>query len=75
MKDAMSAGDELMGHFVYCSQHCRVHSTGWCTVSPRDKVSLTSKTLEEAIEEEKQLGLNDLKWPGEFYKWKEEHGR
>lgn len=34
--------------WVYCSQHCRPHQTGWCTVSPRDKVGLGVKTAEEA---------------------------
>lgn len=26
--------------WVYCNQHMRPHQTGWCTVSPRDKVGL-----------------------------------
>lgn len=34
--------------WVYCNQHLRTHQTGWCTVSPRDKVGLGVKTAEEA---------------------------
>ena len=34
--------------FVYCTQHMRVHSTGWCTVSNYDKVFLLSETAEDA---------------------------
>ncbi len=29
--------DEAFGAEVYCSQHLRVHSTGWCTVDNRAK--------------------------------------
>lgn len=48
--------------WIYCSQHRRVHSTGWCTVSIRDKVGLgISNTGEkselEAIKKATQLGL------------------
>lgn len=34
--------------WVYCNQHMRAHQTGWCTVSPRDKVGLGVKTAQEA---------------------------
>lgn len=36
--------------WVYCRQHVRPHETGWCGVSPRDKVGLGVKTAEEAYE-------------------------
>lgn len=36
--------------WVYCKQHCYPHQTGWCSVSPRDKVGLGVKTAEEAYE-------------------------
>lgn len=55
------AGDEHMGKFVYCKQHCGVHSTGWCTVSPDQKVALESVTPFDAREEAKKLGLDDDK--------------
>lgn len=29
-----------INHWVYCSQHMKPHLTGWCSVSPRDKVGL-----------------------------------
>lgn len=34
--------------WVYCNQHCRTHETGWCTVSPMDKVGLGVTTAKEA---------------------------
>lgn len=34
--------------WVYCNQHMRAHQTGWCGVSPRDKVGLGVKTAQEA---------------------------
>lgn len=37
--------------YVYCTQHCRVHDTGWCTVAVVDKIPLLSKTAVEAQEE------------------------
>lgn len=44
--------DRVYGtQFVYCTQHCRVHETGWCTVAVVDKIALLSKTLKEAEEE------------------------
>lgn len=50
------AGDEHMGLWVYCKQHCRPHSTGWCTVSPEDKVPLKAQTQAEAYIEAKEMG-------------------
>ena len=47
-----SSDDTKFGcKFVYCSQHLRVHSTGWCTVSCLNKVALLSETIEEANRE------------------------
>jgi len=34
--------------FVYCRQHLRPHSTGWCTVSVSEKIALGVPTTEEA---------------------------
>jgi hypothetical protein len=36
--------------WVYCNQHMKVHLTGWCSVSPRDKIGLGVKTVQEGIE-------------------------
>lgn len=38
------------GAWVYCSQHMRPHQTGWCSVSPRDKIGLGVATSKEAYE-------------------------
>lgn len=41
--------DKVYGtKFVYCTQHRRVHETGWCTVNVVDKIALLSATLEDA---------------------------
>lgn len=45
-----------MGDFVYCTQHLRVHSTGWCGVSPEDKLPLEAKDIADAIVEAKEKG-------------------
>lgn len=37
--------------YVYCSQHRRVHETGWCTVSVIDKIPLVSLNEKDANEE------------------------
>jgi hypothetical protein len=36
-EDAKHFGENV---FVYCSQHLRPHSTGWCTVSVSNKIKL-----------------------------------
>lgn len=41
-------GDEHLGPFVYCGQHLRVHATGWCGVSPADKLGIHADSLEQA---------------------------
>lgn len=34
--------------WVYCRAHMRAHQTGWCGVSPREKVGLGVATAKEA---------------------------
>lgn len=36
--------------WVYCSQHMKPHPTGWCTVSPRDKIGLGVDNAKAALE-------------------------
>ena len=48
---------ELGTTWVYCSQHRRVHPTGWCTVPNRDKTALSGKSYEEAHAEAIHLNL------------------
>jgi hypothetical protein len=51
-KPYKSTDDRVYGtKFVYCRSHCRVHSTGWCTVPVLDKIPLLSQTEAEANEE------------------------
>lgn len=52
------AGDEEMGAWVYCTQHVRPHTTGWCTVGVRDKRPLKARNSEQAYKEVKDIG-----WP------------
>lgn len=52
------AGDEGMGAWVYCTQHVRPHSTGWCTVAVADKRPLKAQTQDKAYEETVAIG-----WP------------
>lgn len=42
---------------VYCTQHCRPHFTGWCTVHSDDKEVLDSKTIVEAYAECREKGM------------------
>ncbi len=42
--------------WVYCNQHRNVHQTGWCTVSPRDKLGLGVQTA-AAQEKCRDFGL------------------
>lgn len=34
--------------YVYCKPHLAAHTTGWCTVSVRDKIRLDSTNLRDA---------------------------
>lgn len=43
--------------WVYCSQHVRPHTTGWCTVSVNDKVPLDAKDRETAFAEARSKGF------------------
>lgn len=43
--------------FCYCSQHIRVHGTGWCSVAARQKIPLHADTLEEAEKEFARIKL------------------
>ncbi len=43
--------------WVYCNQHMRPHQTGWCGVSPRDKVGLGVTTAEAALEKCRAWGF------------------
>lgn len=52
-----STDDRHLGKFVYCKQHVRPHSTGWCTVGAYDKVPLTAETEVDAIAECRERGL------------------
>ncbi len=51
-KKYFSKDDKVFGtKFVYCNQHCCVHSTGWCTVSIMSKIPLISDNEKDAHEE------------------------
>ncbi len=43
--------------WVYCSQHMRPHATGWCSVSPRDKVGLGVTDAKAAYEKCRAWGF------------------
>lgn len=45
-EDAEFFGEDT---WIYCDQHMRPHTTGWCTVSLRNKTALNSKTYEDAV--------------------------
>ncbi len=51
-----TAGDDHMGAWVYCMQHHRPHSTGWCTVGPEDKRPLAAQMRDEAYAEVRANG-------------------
>jgi hypothetical protein len=54
----LKSGDSHLGAWVYCKQHLRPHSTGWCTVHADEKIPLDAKTREEAYEETIARGLH-----------------
>lgn len=55
--DPYGADDTVFGTgFVFCHQHLRPHSTGWCTVSNADKTPLSGATLDEATAEVRAKG-------------------
>jgi len=57
MTQPQQTDDRSMGEWVYCAQHLRPHSTGWCTVSVRDKTPLEAIDREAAYEECRRRGL------------------
>lgn len=43
--------------WVYCRQHLRPHTTGWCTVHNDQKIALTATTRNDAYAECAERGL------------------
>jgi len=35
--------------WIYCDQHLRPHTTGWCTVPVRNKIKLDADNYTEAV--------------------------
>lgn len=52
--------DIEMGRWVYCSQHVRAHTTGWCSVPVGEKTALHALSAEEAYAECRERGLQIL---------------
>ena len=59
MRDDRTEDAKVFGPnaWVYCREHLRPHSTGWCTVFVRDKVLLDAKYEEAAYAEARAKGL------------------
>ena len=53
-EDAVTFGE---GAWVYCSQHLRPHSTGWCTVGIEDKTKLEATDYNSAVLECRERGF------------------
>jgi hypothetical protein len=55
--------DKILGDWVYCRQHRRPHTTGWCTVGLWDKLGLgilgpnTDENREAAARKCRDFGL------------------
>ncbi len=49
------------GKWVYCSQHLRPHTTGWCSVSNSDKIPLIAESMGEAYIECARMQLHIYK--------------
>lgn len=45
------------GAWVYCRQHLRPHTTGWCTVRADEKVPLDVSSQEAAYDECRRRGF------------------
>jgi hypothetical protein len=43
--------------WIYCRQHMRVHGTGWCGVSVREKIGLGVDTASEGVEKCREWGF------------------
>lgn len=52
--DVMAFGRDA---WVYCRQHMKPHQTGWCGVSPRDKVALGVTTADAAEQKCREWGF------------------
>jgi hypothetical protein len=46
------------GAWIYCRQHMKVHATGWCSVSIRDKIGLGVDTAQEGVEKCRAWGFD-----------------
>lgn len=59
IKKEKTEDEKVFGNkqLVYCHQHRRYHSTGWCTVSVSDKVGLGTNDVNEALRKCIYLGL------------------
>lgn len=56
--EPMKVEDEIFGdQLIYCNQHLKVHETGWCSVSVRDKVGLGTKDHKEAVAKCREWGF------------------
>lgn len=53
-EDEIAFGEDA---WVYCNQHLNAHQTGWCTISPRDKIGLGVKTAQEALAKCREWGF------------------
>lgn len=67
----MTTEDETLGKYVYCTQHLRVHATGWCTVGVEDKLALQAETLDEAVQEAKAKGYVEPGGRGVLFTFKQ----
>ena len=60
--DKITDDEKLYGkRWVFCTQHNRVHYTGWCTVSPNAKIVIPvhpDASEDEANEEWHNMRLN-----------------
>jgi len=56
--DPFGDDDTVFGvGLLFCNQHLRVHSAGWCTVSVIEKFPLVADTIDEAQAEASECGL------------------
>ena len=58
LKRPLTEDEKAFGRnrIVYCKQHLRAHSTGWCSVGNDQKVALQSADPKEAELECERLG-------------------
>jgi hypothetical protein len=62
LKRPLTEDEKIFGRncLVYCKQHLRPHSTGWCSVDNDQKVALKSIDPKGAYAECKELGFEVL---------------